>query len=164
MARKQPNRMYRDGNEVPFHCYRHFLKERVSEWTRPRIPKDANIVLAWRKKWVGKNCWWCGNPTSEIRTANNHGEVHHMARYDIPTCFAWLCADCHRITGRAVFRENLGRLLTVKYLRDRENLSWPVLAACMGKLLPEPYPKIEERELDKMELQQTNGSLTKGRE
>jgi len=126
-----------DALGIPFDEHRKWLPVRVSDFPTPKKISNARAIVQWRRRWEGRPCWFCGRPTTSAGFDASRGELHHMARYDLPTCFSWLCASCHRHDGRAVTREALGSLIVWKHHFDRSNLSWVVLAIALGRHLPD---------------------------
>lgn len=127
---------YRDMLGIPFDAHRAFLPARTANF--PSGAKDCGSVSEmqeWRSHWVGKPCWWCGEPGNEL----HHLPVAGMGSKKIQErwLFCWLCSDCHRHSGCAVTLEAMGRLLWLKWKWDRENVWWCGMAMRMGRHLPE---------------------------
>ena len=127
-----------DALGIAFDDHRLWLPDSVADWPNVKSIKDRRVVSHWRSEWAWTSCWWCDKSTREDADGQLFaGTLHHLARYDIPTCFAWLCNGCHIQNGEAVRSESLGRLLYLKWYHNCGNLSWIHIALSHGKHLPE---------------------------
>lgn len=133
---------YLDSLDIPYDQHRLWLPAACSDWPKPKSIKDPRAVKSWRAGWVSCYCWWCDKPTT-LRGTEFAGELHHLARTDLPFAFSWLCKFCHQTSGEAVRADMLGRMLYLKWYHDRKNLSWCHLAIAIGRHLPdlEPNPR-----------------------
>jgi len=128
---------YPDANGIMFDAHRAYLSADRREWGHPPTVYDDSVKNRWRQYWVGRPCWWCEQST---HYGGVRGELHHMARTDIPFAFSWLCVDCHQHHGTAVTSNAFGRLLYLKWKYDRKNTVWIPLAVKSGQHLPDLEP------------------------
>lgn len=134
--------VFLDALGIPFDQHALWLPNSTRDWPTPR---GLGVSIGdWRLHWAGEPCWWCGHDTYE-HLGSRKGEVNHLhhglaLRINEPWLFTWLCHACHQGHGAAVRKENLGRLLWLKWLHDRENTWWCGIALRMGRRLPDLEP------------------------
>ena len=126
-----------DSLGISFAKHRDWVPTRSADFNRSSKGVSREGVIRWRSRFEKRRCWFCQKETNCNEFSNRRGELHHMARHDLPTCFAWLCADCHRLDGRAVTKEALPKLLYCKWKLYSRHLSWVHLALAIGYHLPE---------------------------
>lgn len=121
-----------DACGIPLADHRKWLPDRVADFPRPDKAGSKEELDAWRDRFAGTKCWWCGRLTFDwVR-----GELHHIARHDAPWAFFWCCSRCHRIEGDVAKSANLYRVLVLKHRYDREHTSWNHLAQGLRRFLP----------------------------
>ena len=125
-----------DACGIAFDDHRLWLPPRCADWPKVKSIKDRLVAVSWRAAWTGLACWWCRDVPQNVYPGWRYdGELHHLARYDLPVCFSWLCSKCHRHSGDAVTADALGHMLYLKWKHDKDNLSWVHLALAHGKHL-----------------------------
>jgi len=133
-----------DAMGIPFERHAEWLPNATCYWPHP---KQLGVKIDdWRSCWVGSPCWWCGNDTHQRPLGHRRGTLHHLragmgkAKINEPWLFTWLCYDCHQGSGCAVCSDSLGRLLWLKWLKDRPNTFWYGTALRLGYRLPDLEP------------------------
>lgn len=131
---------FADAHGVFFSEVRLILGEDRSRWPKVRRVRDAEVCAMMHKRFI--NCWNC----DEYCGFGSCLECHHLfagsrTRSDEMTAIVCLCGDCHRNVNTPALPT--GRLLYLKWLKDRQQLSWLRLTLLCGHFLPDMIPDEE---------------------
>ena len=126
---------YLDGRGVSFADYRLQLPARASCFPPQNLIKSRTELAEFHDRTDA--CYSCGRTRRQVWRSL---QCHHImggtkGRSDEQTNFAMLCADCHEGANTGILP--MGRILFLKWLRDRENIDWVRLAVLRRCFLPD---------------------------
>ncbi len=131
---------YRDRHGIAFDDYRNHLPDKASDFPRiPRVKKDVDGLQGiFHSEFRGTTCWWCGIADHRVVYPIKM-ELHHLFAGSVGKSherelFTYLCHYCHE---NHVAKDDLGRLLFLKWKHDPEWVDWKLMAIRYHQFLPD---------------------------